>query len=41
MADAWNVAQLRDVVLLHLEERSPRYLGRIYVVSWPRDRWRA
>ncbi|MEA2142839.1 MAG: Glycerophosphoryl diester phosphodiesterase family, partial [Solirubrobacteraceae bacterium] len=26
LAEAWNVARLRDTVLLHLKERSPRYL---------------
>lgn len=26
LADAWNVAQLQNTVLLHLKERSPRYL---------------
>jgi glycerophosphoryl diester phosphodiesterase len=37
LADAWNVAQLRDAVLLHLKERSPRYLAdlRDFLASRP------
>jgi glycerophosphoryl diester phosphodiesterase len=29
LAEAWNVARLRDTVLLHLKEGSPRYLGEL------------
>lgn len=29
LTDAWNVAQLRDTVLLHLKEGSPRYLAEV------------
>jgi glycerophosphoryl diester phosphodiesterase len=29
LAEAWNVAHLRDTVLLHLKERSPRYLTEV------------
>jgi glycerophosphoryl diester phosphodiesterase len=29
MRDAWKVAQLAPAVLLHLKERSPRYLGQL------------
>jgi glycerophosphoryl diester phosphodiesterase len=37
---AWKVAQLRDTVLLHLKERSPRYLAelRAFLASRPMPR---
>ena len=40
LTDAWNVAQLRDTVLLHLKQRSPRYLSdvRDFLASRPRPR---
>jgi glycerophosphoryl diester phosphodiesterase len=37
LSDAWDVAQLRDTVLLHLKEASPRYLTQVrdFVASRP------
>lgn len=40
LREAWEVAQLRDTVLLHLKEGSPRYLARVrdFLASRPRRR---
>lgn len=40
LSEAWEVARLRDTVLLHLKEGSPRYLSKVrsFLASRPLDR---